>query len=63
MSDPKNDPKPQPSVNVELLKAHEHEGKELDPGAVITLPKDTADWLISIEVAKVAKMAPLTPSN
>lgn len=37
---------------VELLKEHEHAGRTYPIGASLTLDTDSADWLISIGVAK-----------
>lgn len=37
---------------IELLRAHEHGGREYPPGAELTLPADAADWLVGIKAAK-----------
>lgn len=39
-------------MKIELLKPHTHAGKECQPGEVIELDKDLANWLIDLGVAK-----------
>lgn len=39
---------------IELLKPHEHGGREYPAGATLTLPADAADWLVSLKTAKPA---------
>lgn len=41
-------------VTVEITHSHEHGGKFLQPGALIDVYPDTANWLISHEFAKKA---------
>ena len=38
--------------HVKLLKPHTHAGRDYDPGAVLKLDEDAADWLISIGTAE-----------
>jgi len=38
-------------VTVRLIAPHEHEGVELQPGAIIALQPDQAKWLIGLERA------------
>lgn len=40
---------------IELLKPHEHGGREYPAGAQLTLPADSADWLVGIKTAKLAE--------
>lgn len=44
-------------MEIELLKPHVHAGKVCSVGAQITLDKDLAEWLISVNAAKPAKPA------
>lgn len=39
-------------TRVKLLKPHEHAGRDYPSGAVLTLPADSAAWLIAIGVAQ-----------
>jgi hypothetical protein len=44
----KTDPKPTDTEKrIKLLAPHEHAGREYQPGAKLTLPADSADWLIA----------------
>ena len=40
-------------MKIELLKPHTHAGIALQPGAVITLDDDQAQWLVDIGVARI----------
>lgn len=44
-------------MKVELLKPHNHAGREYSAGEAIEMDKDAAEWLISIGSAKAAKAA------
>jgi len=44
-------------MEIELLKPHVHAGKVHPVGAKITLDKDLAEWLISVNAAKPADSA------
>jgi hypothetical protein len=52
-------------MQVELLKSHTHAGVARQPGAVIALDDDRAQWLLDTGVARVVsspaatKLAPL----
>lgn len=39
-------------VNIELLKAHRHAGREYKQGQTIRLPEAKAEWLVSRGTAK-----------
>jgi hypothetical protein len=39
-------------MNIELLKAHRHTGRDYQSGDALSLDDDLANWLISIGVAK-----------
>lgn len=41
-------------VSVELLKPHEHEGREYQPGHTIHVTPKQAEWLIAIKVGAPA---------
>ncbi len=40
-------------MKIELLNPHTHAGIALQPGAVITLDDDQAQWLVDIGVAHI----------
>lgn len=52
--------KPIPPVDVTLLKAHRHAGRNYKPGQTIKLAPHKADWLIAQKVAQAA--APDAPA-
>lgn len=41
-------------VTLELLTAHEHEGQKLQPPSTIDVHPDTANFLLSLGIAKKA---------
>ena len=45
-------------MNIELLKAHRHAGRDCQSGDVLSLDDDLANWLISIGVAKRTSTKP-----
>ncbi len=53
--------KPIPPVDVTLLKAHRHAGRNYKPGQTIKLAPHKADWLIAQEVAQAAAPAASAP--
>lgn len=38
-------------MKIELLKPHEHAGRNYPAGSVLDLPKDAAEWLVAINAA------------
>lgn len=38
-------------MKIELLKPHTHAGRDYQPGSVIELDKDAAEWLIAMNTA------------
>lgn len=53
--------KPIPPVDVTLLKAHRHAGRNYKPGQTIKLAPHKADWLIAQKVAQAAAPAASAP--
>lgn len=45
-------------MQIELIKPHSHEGRDLAPGVVLTLDESQATWLIELGVAKRASPKP-----
>lgn len=44
-------------MKIELLKPHNHAGREYSAGEVLEIDKDAAEWLISVGSAKAVKAA------
>lgn len=42
-------------MKIQLLKPHSHAGREYQPGAILELDRDAAEWLIAIGSAKPAE--------
>lgn len=49
------------TVNVKLLKPHEHAGMEYSVGMEITVPEHDADWLKKLNIAEDVKATTATP--
>lgn len=45
-------------MKIKLLKPHEHAGRQYEPGDIIELPQDAADWLIAKGVAEAVDGKP-----
>ena len=50
-------------MQVELLKPHEHAGIARNPGEVIDLAEDSAQWLCEIGSARPAAPDPASPAK
>jgi hypothetical protein len=51
-------------MKIELIKPHTHAGRRYQPGEMIDMDADLAQWLIDIGAARaVKKFKPLTPLN
>lgn len=50
----KTDPQPAHKT-IQLLAPHEHAGREYPAGAKLTLPADSADWLVALGKATPAE--------
>lgn len=49
-------------TRIELLRAHRHAGRDYQPGHVIGVAADQADWLCAIGVARPASTEQPTPA-
>lgn len=47
---------------IELQRPHRHAGRDYQPGQVLRLPANKAEWLIAKGVAKDAAKAPAAPA-
>lgn len=51
-----------PDRRITLTASHTHAGRDYPPGATLTLPRDSADWLIALGRARDAT-EPQPPAN